>query len=120
MLLWTPAIIGIVMTVLAALMTAMKSKDAALIINGEEMSCGRRLFVRTLIRRAEIIDTVANNYTYVAAPLFLALGFLVFFYCLSALYGGRGRSLLFWRCTRLRRADGAVEAGHLYRRPRHY
>lgn len=103
MLLWTPAIIGIVMTVLAALMTAgavakLKMRTA-LIINGEEMSWSAVFNTRTLSpRRAEIIDTVANNYTYVAAPLFLALGFLVFFYCLSALYDDRrDRSLLFWK-----------------------
>lgn len=103
MLLWTPAIIGIVMTALAALMTAgavakLKMRTA-LIINGEEMSWSAVFNTRTLSpRRTEIIDTIANNYTYVAAPLFLALGFLVFFYCLSALYDDRrDRSLLFWK-----------------------
>ncbi|WP_332859080.1 hypothetical protein [Janthinobacterium svalbardensis] len=103
MLLWTPAIIGIVMTLLAALMTAgavakLKMRTA-LIINGEEMSWSAVFNTRTLSpRRTEIIDTIANNYTYVAAPLFLALGFLVFFYCLSALYDDRrDRSLLFWK-----------------------
>ncbi len=71
----------------------------ALIINGEEMSWSAVFNTRTLSpRRTEIIDTIANNYTYVAAPLFLALGFLVFFYCLSALYDDRrDRSLLFWK-----------------------
>ena len=103
MLLWTPAIIGIVMTALAALMTAgavakLKMRTA-LIINGEEMSWSAVFNTRTLSpRRTEIIDTIANNYTYVAAPLFVALGFLVFFYCLSALYDDRrDRSLLFWK-----------------------
>ena len=103
MLLWTPAIIGIVMTALAALMTAgavakLKMRTA-LIINGEEMSWSAIFNTRTLSpRRTEIIDTIANNYTYVAAPLFVALGFLVFFYCLSALYDDRrDRSLLFWK-----------------------
>ena len=51
MLLWTPAIIGIVMTALAALMTAgavakLKMRTA-LIINGEEMSWSAVFNTRT-------------------------------------------------------------------------
>ena len=103
MLLWTPALIGVVMTVLGALMaaaTVAKTKmHTALIINGEEISWSTVFNTRTFgPRRTEIIDTVANNYTYTAAPLFLALGFLVFFYCLSALHDDRrDRSVLFWK-----------------------
>ena len=103
MLLWTPAAIGIVMTLLGALMTvgtiAKAKMRTALIVNGEEVSWSAVFNTRTLgPRRTEIIDTVANNYTYTAAPLFLALGFLVFFYCLSALYDDRrDRSVLFWK-----------------------
>jgi ABC-2 type transport system permease protein len=103
MLLWTPALIGIVMTVLGALMaaaTVAKTKmHTALIVNGEEISWSTVFNTRTFgPRRTEIIDAVANNYTYTAAPLFLALGFLVFFYCLSALHDDRrDRSVLFWK-----------------------
>ena len=103
MLLWTPALIGVVMTVLGALMaaaTVAKTKmHTALIINGEEISWSTVFNTRTFgPRRTEIIDAVANNYTYTAAPLFLALGFLVFFYCLSALHDDRrDRSVLFWK-----------------------
>ena len=103
MLLWTPAAIGVVMTLLGALMTvgtiAKAKMRTALIVNGEEVSWSAVFNTRTLgPRRTEIIDTVANNYTYTAAPLFLALGFLVFFYCLSALYDDRrDRSVLFWK-----------------------
>ena len=103
MLVWTPALIGIVMTVLGALMaaaTVAKSKmHTALIVNGEEISWSTVFNTRTFgPRRTEIIDAVANNYTYAAAPLFLALGFLVFFYCLSALHDDRrDRSVLFWK-----------------------
>ena len=103
MLVWTPALIGVVMTVLGALMaigTVAKTKmRTALIVNGEEMSWSAIFNTRTFgPRRTEIIDAVANNYTYTAAPLFLALGFLVFFYCLSALHDDRrDRSVLFWK-----------------------
>ncbi|WP_219116131.1 hypothetical protein [Janthinobacterium sp. UMAB-56] len=103
MLVWTPALIGVVMTVLGALMaaaTVAKTKmHTALIVNGEEISWSAIFNTRTFgPRRTEIIDAVANNYTYTAAPLFLALGFLVFFYCLSALHDDRrDRSVLFWK-----------------------
>jgi ABC-2 type transport system permease protein len=103
MLVWTPALIGVVMTVLGALMaaaTVAKTKmHTALIVNGEEISWSTVFNTRTFgPRRTEIIDAVANNYTYAAAPLFLALGFLVFFYCLSALHDDRrDRSVLFWK-----------------------
>ncbi|MCC7683671.1 hypothetical protein [Janthinobacterium sp. FW305-128] len=103
MLVWTPALIGVVMTVLGALVTiatiAKTKMRTALIVNGEEVSWSTVFNTRTFgPRRTEIIDAVANNYTYAAAPLFLALGFLVFFYCLSALHEDRrDRSVLFWK-----------------------
>lgn len=103
MLVWTPALIGIVMTVLGSLMaaaTVARTKmHTALIVNGEEVSWSAIFNTRTFgPRRTDIIDAVANNYTYAAAPLFLALGFLVFFYCLSALHDDRrDRSVLFWK-----------------------
>ncbi|WP_402720842.1 hypothetical protein [Janthinobacterium rivuli] len=103
MLVWTPALIGVVMTVLGSLMaigTIAKTKmRTALIVNGEEISWSTVFNTRSFgPRRTEIIDAVANNYTYAAAPLFLALGFLVFFYCLSALHDDRrDRSVLFWK-----------------------
>ncbi|PLY43827.1 hypothetical protein CSZ94_07515 [Janthinobacterium sp. ROICE36] len=102
-LVWTPALIGVVMTVLGSLMAAATiartKMHTALIVNGEEISWSTVFNTRTFgPRRTEIIDAVANNYTYAAAPLFLALGFLVFFYCLSALHDDRrDRSVLFWK-----------------------
>ena len=103
MLLWTPALIGIAMTLLGVLMTvatiAKTKVRTALVVNGQEVSWSAIFNTRTFSpRRAEIIGNVANNYTYAAAPLFLALGFFVFFYCLSALYDERrDRSVLFWK-----------------------
>lgn len=103
MLLWTPAIIGMVMTVLGSLMmvaTIAKTKmRTAMTVNGNEVSWNAVFSTRSFgPRRMEIIDTVANNYLVTAAPLFLALGFLVFFYCLSALHDDRrDRSVLFWK-----------------------
>ncbi|KAB8044202.1 hypothetical protein [Janthinobacterium aquaticum] len=103
MLLWTPAVIGILMTLLGGLLAfgavARTKVRTALIVNGEEISWGAVLNAQSFAhRKSEIIQAVANNYTYTGAPLFLALGFLVFFYCLSALHDDRrDRSILFWK-----------------------
>ena len=111
MLLWTPALIGIAMTLLGVLVTvatiAKTKVRTALVVNGQEISWSAIFNTRTFSpRRAEIIEHVANNYTYTAAPLFLALGFLVFFYCLSALFDERrDRSVLFWKSLPVSDAD---------------
>lgn len=103
MLIWTPALIGIAMALLGGLLSfgavARTKVRTALVVNGEEITWSALLNTRTFAqRKAEIVEMVANNYTYIAAPLFLALGFLVFFYCLSALYDERrDRSVLFWK-----------------------
>ena len=103
MLLWTPAVIGIVLTVLGTLLTmstiARTKTRTAVTVNGEEVSWSAIFNAPSFARQKnEFIDAVANNYAYLAAPLFLALGFLVFFYCLSALHDDRrDRSILFWK-----------------------
>lgn len=103
MLLWTPAVIGIVLTVLGTLLTmttiARTKTRTALTVNGEDVSWSAIFNAPSFARQKnEFIDAVANNYAYLAAPLFLALGFLVFFYCLSALHDDRrDRSILFWK-----------------------
>ena len=103
MLLWTPAVIGIVLTVLGTLLTmstiGRTKTRTAVTVNGEEVSWSAIFNAPSFARQKnEFIDAVANNYAYLAAPLFLALGFLVFFYCLSALHDDRrDRSILFWK-----------------------
>ena len=103
MLLWTPALIGIAMTVLATVLTAGTIANTklktALTVNGEPVSWSTIFNTMSFApHRKQILETVANHYTNVAAPLFLALGFLVFFYCLSALHDDRrDRSVLFWK-----------------------
>jgi ABC-2 type transport system permease protein len=48
--------------------------------------------------RAQVIDVVSNVYLATAAPLYLMLSVVVFFYCLGALYDERrDRSILFWK-----------------------
>jgi ABC-2 type transport system permease protein len=48
--------------------------------------------------RAEMANMLASGYLAVSAPLFMMLGFVVFWYCLGALYDERrDRSILFWK-----------------------
>jgi ABC-2 type transport system permease protein len=48
--------------------------------------------------RADLVNMLASGYLAVSAPLFLMLGFVVFWYCLGALYDERrDRSILFWK-----------------------
>lgn len=103
MLLWTPAVIGIVLTVLGTLLTmttiARTKTRTALTVNGEDVSWSAIFNAPSFARQKnEFIDAVANNYAYLAAPLFLALASWCFFYCLSALHDDRrDRSILFWK-----------------------
>jgi ABC-2 type transport system permease protein len=48
--------------------------------------------------RAQLASVIASHYLGFAAPLFVALPMVVFFYCLAALYDDRrDRSILFWK-----------------------
>ena len=56
--------------------------------------------------RAQLASSVASSYLVVAAPLFLVLPVVVFFYCLAALYDDRrDRSILFWKSLPLSDRD---------------
>ena len=56
--------------------------------------------------RARLASVVASSYLAVAAPLFLVLPVVVFFYCLAALYDDRrDRSILFWKSLPLSDRD---------------
>ncbi|SFB83989.1 hypothetical protein [Massilia yuzhufengensis] len=56
--------------------------------------------------RYKIANIAATSYLGVAAPLFLVLSVVVFFYCLSALHDDRrDRSILFWKSLPLSERD---------------
>jgi ABC-2 type transport system permease protein len=49
-------------------------------------------------KRAEVASVLASHYLGFAAPLFMVLPLVVFFYCLAALHDDRrDRSILFWK-----------------------
>ena len=95
MLLWAPAIVGGLITAFTALVL-LYSGSGSIDINGESITLG--MIDATPAMRAKILDVLAHGYIATAAPVLLMLGFLVFFYCLGALYDERrDRSLLFWK-----------------------
>ena len=94
-LLWVPAIVAalLVLMVAAALMLGHNVTFDG--VNGpttlNEVTIEGRM-------RVQIVQGMTQMYMVAALPLFLMLGFLVFFYCLGALHDERrDRSLLFWK-----------------------
>ena len=95
MLVWAPAVIATLIGVLA-LFAAFFDKNITINSDGspsEILSVTLEGKVRT-----QVIETMAQAYMAVSAPVLLVLGFLVFFYRLGALHDERrDRSLLFWK-----------------------
>lgn len=95
MLVWAPAVIAALVAVMA-LVAASFDKNITINSDGspsEILSVTLQGKVRT-----QVIETMAQAYMAVSAPVLLVLAFLVFFYCLGALHDERrDRSLLFWK-----------------------
>jgi ABC-2 type transport system permease protein len=67
-------------------------------VNGQALSKISMWNAMPLERRADIANGLAGAYIAFAAPLFLVLPLVSFFYCLAALYDDRrDRSILFWK-----------------------
>jgi ABC-2 type transport system permease protein len=67
-------------------------------VNGHAISKVSMWNAMPLERRTEIAHGLAGAYIAFAAPLFLVLPLVTFFYCLAALYDDRrDRSILFWK-----------------------
>ena len=100
---WAPAIVALVMVAVVAI-TLMygfvsPAMNAKIIVNGHEFTrSGAMAAAMGPEARSAMANAVANGYIAAAAPLFGVLPFVVFFYCLSALYDDRrDRSILFWK-----------------------
>ncbi len=94
----------VVPLVLAALMVlftvvmALKGQNATFTVNTPEGSVSSADLLMGARQQRAVTDVMATAYPMVAAPLYIAMAFTVFFYCMSSLYGERrDRSLLFWK-----------------------
>jgi ABC-2 type transport system permease protein len=101
-LFWAPAVVALVMLVFIGGVlgygVATHGFGDSVVVNGHQISKAAALNALPLAERTAIANIVANSYLAVAAPLFGVLPFVVFFYCLAALYDDRrDRSILFWK-----------------------
>lgn len=69
------------------------------VVNGTTVSTVTQLSsVMTPEQQTEAAAAIATGYVGLGSPLFVVLGFVVFFFCLGALYDERkDRSVLFWK-----------------------
>ena len=94
MVFWAPAIVGAAMVIITALMV-MAGNTMDLHFNSERPVNFTEM---TSIERHELASVASAAFPVVAMPLYIMLSFLVFFYCLGALYDDRrDRSILFWK-----------------------
>jgi ABC-2 type transport system permease protein len=99
---WAPVVVGAAILLFVGTMVGMglnqgniRFKDHVK-VQGESIS--HAINSIPAAERAQVIDAVANVYLATAAPLYLMLSVVVFFYCLGALYDERrDRSILFWK-----------------------
>ena len=94
MLFWAPAIIGALMVAFTAVMLII-GNNVEMHFDGEKLS---RFHEMTVVERHDMANVVGAAFPMIGVPLYIMMGFLVFFYCLSALYDDRrDRSILFWK-----------------------
>ena len=94
MLLWAPSIIAGLMVAFTAVMLIIGNK-MEMHINGESLA---RFHEMTSVQRHELASAIGAAFPMMATPLYILMGFVMFFYCLGALYDDRrDRSILFWK-----------------------
>jgi len=94
MLFWTPAIIAGLMVAFTAVMLIV-GNNMEMHFNGEGLS---RFHEMSAVQRHELASAVGAAFPMMATPLYILMSFVVFFYCLGALYDDRrDRSILFWK-----------------------
>jgi ABC-2 type transport system permease protein len=95
MLVWAPAVVAALIAAMASL-AIFFGRTISFSHDSGESQIGSVTIEGHM--RDQIIDGMAQTYMATAIPLYMMLGFLVFFYCLGALHDERrDRSLLFWK-----------------------
>jgi ABC-2 type transport system permease protein len=99
---WAPVVVAAAMVVLlggAALYGVASGHAASITVDGDRaITLGAAIDTVTPEMRADLVRVATSNYLAIASPLFLVMGVVLFFYCLSALYDDRrDRSILFWK-----------------------
>ena len=99
---WAPLIVAIAMVVLVGGSLAYGLIGGhfsnVTVVNGHEVSRVDVIDSMPPEMRGKVAGIAAGSYLAAAAPLFVVLPVVVFFYCLAALYDDRrDRSILFWK-----------------------
>jgi ABC-2 type transport system permease protein len=99
---WAPAIVATLLAVLigGTVLYGMAAHGipSHLVVNGHPLTRGAVVAAIPLEMKTMIASMATSMYLVSAAPLFLMLAVVVFFYCLGALYDERrDRSILFWK-----------------------
>ncbi len=96
---WAPVVISAIMTffVAASLFAAVAlGSKHGMHINGQQVT--NLSSAMSPQDKTEFANALATGYMASSAPLFMVLGFVVFFFCLGALFDERkDRSVLFWK-----------------------
>ena len=96
---WTPAVIGSLMagvTLLTIVIALVSGKVHGVHINGVQLEQLSELVTPEL--RTKMAEGIVTMHIGTAMPMLIAMSFVVFFFCLSALYDDRSdRSVLFWK-----------------------
>lgn len=94
MLFWAPAVVGGLMVAFSALMLIIGNNMQAK-FNGDSLS---HFHSMTVIERHDMASAFGAAFPMMGTPLYILMAFLIFFYCLGALYDDRrDRSILFWK-----------------------
>ncbi len=105
---WTPAVVSAIMTLFLAItliIAVTVGKHHGIHINGTTVSDLSGAMGEQ--DKAEAVASLVNGYMGTGAPLFMVLGFVVFFFSLGALFDERkDRSVLFWKSLPV--SDGAT------------
>jgi ABC-2 type transport system permease protein len=96
---WAPAVVGAIMTIILAvsLIAAVSlGKQHGMHINGVQVSTLSDAMSPD--DKVQFVNALTGGYIGTGAPLFMVLGFVVFFFSLGALFDERkDRSVLFWK-----------------------
>ena len=99
---WAPLIVAAIMSIFIAATlgfgVSAEGIRGTYSINGSQGSFGALAEHVSDEQKAQLVGIMSNGYLFISAPIFLMLGFIGFFYCLSSLYDERrDRSILFWK-----------------------
>lgn len=99
---WAPIVVGLAMIVFigGTLIYNIGAKGVTgnVVVNGHAIDVGMAFNSMSPATQQTLINAMATGYIAVAAPLFMVLTVVAFFYCLGALYDERrDRSILFWK-----------------------